>query len=314
MTVTFDTSGWLTLKDIAALEAGAPFDVINETIASAVELDIFPAETIPGSAVELSVLRTLPTVGFSEINLGVSASRAEWDTKLWQTKPLTDRVEMDIRGLRGAKDQARILANQTKPHMTALLSQACKAFWYGSLIDAHAPPGIVAQHVADSDHVVDFGGSTAKTSVWVFADVGEAAKFLFGNSQTILMADQWKEETIYDASGGKLPGLTNWIDGRVGAKLENKHAAIRIKNISLTASNGVYTNKFTDTALYSALALLAALGRVPKLIIGHPFVFESLRQSRITALLPNPPAVMDWENVPCVRSINLSIDEGTIGA
>lgn len=307
--MAFDTSGHLTLADIAALDKGAPYDVINETVASAKELQLFPAETIKGTTVELSVLQTLPTVGFSQVNTGVSGTKPQWKTKEFQSKPLTARIQQDRRAIEGSENPGRILANTTAPFMTALLSQACKCFWYGNKLDALAPPGIYDQYAADSTHQIDFGGSTQTTSAWMLSVDPESMKFLFGNSQTVVMAEQWKDETIYDANDLPIPGLINWINGRVGWKLANKNTAVRIKNISLEATNGVFKNKVTDAAFYAAQTLFENLGRTPNLIIARPAVFESLRQSRITSLVPNPPRITAWEDIQVERTINLATDE-----
>ena len=306
----------MTLADIAALDKGAPYDVIDQTVSSAKELALFPAETIKGESVTLSILTKLPTVGFGQINVGVAGTKPQWKTGEFQCKPLTQRISQDRRAIEGAENPGRILANTTEPHMRALLQQACRSFWYGTLFDPLAPPGIIAQSSTDSNHVVDYEGATSVASAWMLSVDAESMKFLFGNSQTVVMAEQWKDETIYDANMLPIPGLINWINGRVGWKLANINTAVRIKNISLELNeDGVtFANPVKDSAFYEAQTRFENMGRTPNLIIARPAVFESLRQSRITNLIPNPPRIVAWEDIDVERSINLASDETAFNA
>lgn len=300
-------TGFPTLIDVAKLDAGVGRDVIDETIAFYPELQTLPSETMPGTTLELSVLKDLPTASFRNANEGTPRRKAEFETKIFQTFIVDQQVAVDKQGvLNASKDPARFLMNQTKPHMKAVMAHICKQMWYGVKNDAKGFPGLIAQYSADADHEVDVTGTADKSSVWFLEVSPENLTFVFGNDTSLTMSEDWKPETVYDANNNPLQALVNWINGRVGFKLANKHKAVRIKNIGI--ANG---KTLTDEHMYGALALCDELGMVPNLIVGRGRSFEQLRKSR-TSYNPTgaPPGVLNnWEGIPLLRTINISKSE-----
>lgn len=299
-------TGYNTLSDVAKLDAGAGFPVIDETLAFYPELQYIPAEVITGASMELSILKTLPTASFRYANEGTARKKAEFETKTFQTAIIDQQCAVDIQGvLKASKDQARFLINQAKPHMKAVLNHICKQMYYGSVNDAKGFPGLIAQYAADAAHEVNLAGGSAKSSVW-FLQVGpETLHFLFGNDQSITMNDDWKEETVYDGGNNPLQALTNWINGRVGFRLANKHTAVRIKNIAAS------TQVLTDAKMYEGLQKCEELGMVPNLIVGNPRSFEQIRVGRTTYSPTGAPApkLRDWEGIPILSTINITVAE-----
>lgn len=292
------------MLDVAKLDAGVGHEVIDEVIAMYPEVSAFPAETMQGATKEVSVLKTLPTASFRNANEGVTRSKAEFETKVFQTSIFDLQVAVDLQGvLKASKDQARFLKNQSLPSMRAVLKLIAKQIIYGSANDAKGFPGLVSQHAADTDHVYDVTGTGGTTSSVWFLQVGaDTCGLTFGNEQSITMSDDWKEETVYDANSKPFQALTNWISGRGGFELRNKNASVRIKNI------GTATNKtLTDAIMYQALQLCEQLGMTPNLILGSPRSFEQLRAAR-TATSPSgapAPKLRDWEGIPIISSINV---------
>lgn len=306
------TTGFPTLLDVTKLDAGVGYPVINEVIAAFPEVNAFPVETIVGSTMEVSVLKTLPTVQFRNANEGVTRSKPDFETRPFQTFILDAQVAVDVQGvLQASKDQARFLQNQAMPFMRAALQLISKQIVYGNnaanaaLVsqDAKGFPGLINQYSADSSHEYDVTGTGATTSsVWFLQVAPDTMNITFGNAQSITMAADWKEETVYDSNNKPFQALTNWINGRCGFLLKNKNSAVRIKNIG-TAAN----KTLTDAIMYLGLQKCEELGMQPNLIIGSPRSFEQLRAAR-TATSPSgapAPKIREWEGIPVISSINV---------
>jgi hypothetical protein len=302
--------GFLTLLDVAKLDAGVGYPVIDQTIGNARELEIFPADTIDGATMELTVLTALPTVGFRSANEGSSRKKAEYATKIFQTGILEEQVAIDIVGvLAGSKDQARTLEAHSKPFMKAALKHIAKQIWYGTGNDVKGFPGMTLQYAADTDHEVDATGSSALSSVW-FVEVGpENLEVLFGNGQSISMSEDWKEETVTDANDKVFRAATNWIKGRPGLRLANKHSAVRIKNVG--TANG---KTLTDALMGQALQKCIELEMNPTHVFMTPRSNEQLRNSRTTYSPTGQPAPRptEFQGIPIVETTNLSNSEETI--
>lgn len=298
-------TGFPTLQDVAKLDAGVGHEVIDEVIAAYPEVSAFPVEVMEGATKEISVLKTLPTASFRHANQGTARSKAEFEVRPFQTSIFDTQVAVDIQGvLRASKDQARFLKNQSAPFMRAVLKLLAKQIIYGVSNDAKGFPGLVHQYSADSSHEVDVTGTGATTSsVWFLQVAPDTMGVTFGNDQSLTMAADWKEETVYDASNNPLQALTNWINGRAGFELKNKHTAVRIKNISAATAGKMLTDAF----LYQGLKVCEELGMTPNLILGSPRSFEQVRSSR-TATSPTgapAPKLREWEGIPIISSINV---------
>jgi hypothetical protein len=305
-------TGFSTLLDVAALDAGVGYPVIDEVIAMFPEVSAFPVETMVGSTIEVSVLKTLPTVGFRNANEGTTRVKPEFEVRPFQTAIIDAQVAVDKQGVVNAsKDQARFLMNQAMPFMRSTLRTIAKQIIYGNnasnasgiVNDAKGFPGLVNQYSADSAHEYDVTGTASTTSsVWFLQIAADTMGLSFGNEQTITMSADWKEETVYDSNSKPFQALTNYINGRVGFLLKNKNSAVRIKNI------GTATNKtLTDAIMYLGLQKCEELGMQPNLIIGSPRSFEQLRAAR-TATSPSgapAPKIREWEGIRVISTINV---------
>jgi hypothetical protein len=153
---------------------------------------------------------------------------------------------------------------------------------------------------------VDATGTANKSSVW-FLEVGpEMVEFLFGRGKTITMGEEWDVETVLDSNNKEFQAYTNWLNGRVGARLANKHAAVRIKNLGTAAGK-----KLTDALMFSALEKCDELGMTPNVIFGRPRSFYQLQESRTATTKDGRPAPLprDWEGIPIVPTINITTSE-----
>ena len=174
-----------TLLDLAKLDAGVGYPIIEESVKSAPELRVVPASTILGTTMELTVRTGLPSVAFRDANQGVARSKSKYETRTFQTHILDHQIAVDEQIVNGAKDRGRLLENHVIGVMEAAMQYVGSQFYYGTGHDAKGFPGLLAQYAADTDHTVDAAGAANKTSVWFLKLGPECLEFLFGNGQTI---------------------------------------------------------------------------------------------------------------------------------
>lgn len=296
-----------TLLDIKKLSDGVGFDLVEENVLLCPELRIIPAEVIAGAEMKLTVRTDLPTVGFRNLNEGMARSKSQYETRVFSCADISGQIAIDLGTYRRAIDPLRLQQAEASGFMEAAFRHVARQFWYGTTNDAKGFPGIIAQMFADAAHTVDVTGTSAKSSVYFVRVARETLQFLFGNGTTIDLQPEWKEETVNDANGNPFQALTNWLNGAVGARLANKNAVVRIKNI------GKATGKtLTDALMFSAYEkFTTALGAEPTHIFMTPRSREQLRASRTATNERGVPAVLptDWNGIPIIASSAISNDE-----
>lgn len=299
-----------TLLDLQKLNAGVGFDIIEENILLAPELRLIPAEIITGTEMKLTVRTDLPSVAFRKLNSGTARSKSKYEERIFQCADLSHQVAVDAALARKAIDPGRLFANHMSGAIEAAFRHVGKQFWYGVSNDSLGFPGVIAQMSGEgytlADHEIDVTGTTAKSSVFMVRIARETLQFLAGNGSTITMAEEWKEETVYDTDNNPFQAFTNWLNGSLGARLANKHSVVRIKNIG-TAAN----KTLTDAHLYQAYEkFTTALGAEPTHIFMTPRSQEQLRASRTNTgsnekgTIPTLPS--DWNGIPIVKSSAIS--------
>ena len=301
-------TGSVTLVDVAKLDQGIGAPVIDETVIHAPELAVFPVDIISGSAVSLSVMTGTPTVGYRYANEGRTPKKATFETKLFETQVIEEPIQVDIQGvLNASRDPGRVLLQQAIGTTKAVLSHMATQLWYGGTAqsgsDTKAAPGIIAQSSTASTHVVDSTGTTVKSSCWMLELGVGSLDTIYGNDTTLNFGSDWMEETVEDASGGKLRALVNFISGRFAPRLANKNSAIRIKNLSTESTKGL-----TDLLLYSAYQKASDIGLTPNAIFMNSRSLEQLRASRTATSITGQPAPLplDWNGIPIYVSRNIS--------
>lgn len=297
-----------TLLDIAKLDAGIGYPLIEEAVKLAPELMVVPADTILGTTMELTVRSGLPSVRFRNANEGVPRSKSTYETRTFQTHILDHQVAVDEQIVNGARDKGRLLENHASGAMEAAMQYIGSQFYYGTGNDTKGFPGLLAQCKADAAHTVDAAGTTSKTSVWFLRLGRECVEFLFGNSQTIRLNDTWDLETVYDDNGNPYKAYTNWMKGRVGMRLANKNCAVRIKNLEEAGTNKKTLN---DSLLYSAYEKFTEFGFEPTHIFMNGRSREQLRNSRTATNATGTPAPLptEWEGIPIIRTASIANDE-----
>ena len=297
-----------TLLDIAKLDAGIGYPLIEEAIKLAPELMVVPADTILGTTMELTVRSGLPSVRFRNANEGVPRSKSTYETRTFQTHILDHQVAVDEQIVNGARDKGRLLENHASGAMEAAMQYIGSQFYYGTGNDTKGFPGLLAQCKSDAAHTVDAAGAASKTSVWFLRLGRECVEFLFGNAQTVRLNDTWELETVYDDNGNPYKAYTNWMKGRVGMRLANKNCAVRIKNLEEAGTNKKTLN---DSLLYSAYEKFTEFGFEPTHIFMNGRSREQLRNSRTATNSNGTPAPLptEWEGIPIIRTASIANDE-----
>jgi len=297
-----------TLLDIAKLDAGIGYPLIEEAVKLAPELMVVPADTILGTTMELTVRSGLPSVRFRNANEGVPRSKSTYETRTFQTHILDHQVAVDEQIVHGARDKGRLLENHASGAMEAAMQYIGSQFYYGTGNDTKGFPGLLAQCKSDAAHTVDAAGATSKTSVWFLRLGRECVEFLFGNGQTIRLNDTWDLETVYDDNGNPYKAYTNWMKGRIGMRLANKNCAVRIKNLEEAGTNKKTLN---DSLLYSAYEKFTEFGFEPTHIFMNGRSREQLRNSRTATTSNGTPAPLptEWEGIPIIRTASIANDE-----
>lgn len=302
-----------TLNDIAALDAGIGKPVIGETVAQFNELKKIPADTMEGTSIELTVIDELPEASFRNANEGVIRRAAKFLTKTFSTAIIEQQIAFDPAVLMSSKDPGRTMEEESKPHMIAVMARIARQIWYGKANnDPKGFVGIGQQYAADNDHEIDAGQDEDTTSVWLLNLGPRNLQLVFGNNQTLHQRD-WRNETVPDENGKLFDGITSAITGRVGLKLENKHAAIRIKNIGKQKVIGGGLSRYCEGGLnfdflYLALQMFAELNRVkPNAIFMNPRCLEQLRKSGtpVNAIGGPAPLPVEFSGIPIFETINL---------
>jgi len=297
-----------TLLDIAKLDAGIGYPLIEEAVKLAPELMVVPADTILGTTMELTVRSGLPSVRFRNANEGVPRSKSTYETRTFQTHILDHQVAVDEQIVNGARDKGRLLENHASGAMEAAMQYIGSQFYYGTGNDTKGFPGLLAQCKSDAAHTVDAAGAASKTSVWFLRLGRECVEFLFGNGQTIRLNDTWDLETVYDDNGNPYKAYTNWMKGRIGMRLANKNCAVRIKNLEEAGTNKKTLN---DSLLYSAYEKFTEFGFEPTHIFMNGRSREQLRNSRTATNASGTPAPLptEWEGIPIIRTASIANDE-----
>jgi hypothetical protein len=134
-----------TLLDLAKLDAGVGYPIIEESVKSAPELRVVPASTILGTTMELTVRTGLPSMAFRDANQGVPRSKSRYETKTFQTHILDHQIAVDEQIVNGAKDRGRLLENHVGGVMESAMQYVGSQFYYGTGHEP-APPFRQPQH------------------------------------------------------------------------------------------------------------------------------------------------------------------------
>lgn len=305
-------SGPLTFVDLQKFQGGAEaaplLDIIEENVRKNPELKHFPAVTMEGRSIELTVRTDLPTVNFVNIGEGVAESKSGYITRLFRNANLDALVKYPVNMLTGigAATGARLMESERAGFIEAAIRKIGQQTWYG----VGAPTdkgfiGIIAQMLTDSNHVIDAGGTASGVSSSVFfTTVGQnKQQYWFGNNQAMAF-DEWYRNTVKDGNGLDLDAMCSWLHCTPGFRLEDRNSTLRIKGLDTSS------HKLTHSLMYQALQTMReTLQTDPDYIWMTSRSLEQLRQELLTDLNPAPPLPKDLDGIPIITTPNLSNTE-----
>lgn len=296
--------GIVTMLDLKKFEESSGYDVVEENVAKCPEIQLFPADYLDGTSMELTVRTDLPTVGFSRINEGVGESKGGYDTRTFSTANLDALVTCDVRLLEGrSKDAAgRYLSAEQSGHTESAMRHIGRQIWYGLKNDAKGFPGLIAQMANDETHVVNVGGGeNKKTSVFFLALAQEKVNLLLGNHRTLTF-DAWNRQTIKVDDDKNLDALLSWMHFAPGVRLGNRNAMVRIKGITTENGKTLTWDHMQDAYQHC----VDDLGIIPTHIFMTGRSRRQLRDLSKTPENPNPELPKDFEGIPIVTSHSIS--------
>lgn len=238
-----------TLLDIAKLNGSDKLvGLIEENLASAPELGIFPMRTIKGTSYPTVVRTGFPSVGFRGANEGFTPGKSTFDRRQVGTYIFGGVIQVDKAVAMAHEDGSAAFemieaSGVTQNAMIKLGAQ----IWYGVSTDAKGFPGIKSLVAKGSTIAVDATGTTATTASSVYA-------VKFGTQNVTLVAGMNGTMTLAPFSDQQIPDpndATKVIPGRVsdlgawtGLQVGNVNCVGRVLNLTADVGKGL-----TDTLL-----------------------------------------------------------------
>lgn len=251
-----------TLLDIARKNGSdAVVGLIDEAQRPHPEVVYLPARTIKGQNYKTLVRTAVARGGtFRDANSGAKLVKNTYENRLVETFIMNPRWECDKAVADRDEDGAEaFIALEAGGIMEGAMADLCQAFYYGTAAPAAGVaaitkcfPGLV--DVVDANKVVDAGGVTAVTSVWIVRFGPRHASWVAGNNGAFQM-DNPRIETLYRQVDGantlqRFTGYVQELLAYPGLQVGSIHSIARIKNLGTDAGKGL-----TDKLLFDALAL-----------------------------------------------------------
>jgi len=300
-------NGYLTFLDLKKQDGTPGYDLVEENVRLTPELEIIPAEVMPGTGIELTVRTDLPTVGFTNIGEGVTPSKSGYISRFFQFAHLDALVKFPVNMAEGkpAALVSKLMTNEQGGFVESAIRHIGAQTWYGVKNDAKGFVGAIAQMGTTASHVFDVNGTAGARSSVFFASVGRNKfDYWFGSNRTLTF-DEWLKQTVKDDNQKDMEAMCSWMHCTPGFRLANRSCLHRIKGI--TEEN---TKTLTWDLMHKAKnAMVDDLGQIPTHIFMTGRSREQLRQELISPENPNPPAPKDFEGVPIVISHSISNNE-----
>jgi hypothetical protein len=269
--------------------------LIEEVLIYAPELEIFPARIIAGTNFKTLVRVSLPVSQFRKANTGVNTGKSQWTNKTTECAYLDGQLQID-KAIADADDRGAdaLMTDEETGQMRSHGLNIGRQLWYGSnkKFNGQQDGFVGAIEVVDPGLVLDATGTTANgaSSVW-FVKVGnDCSQLIFGKDAT-LRINKWRLQTVV-VNGGNQSAWVNALEGWAGAQWLNKNCIGRITNLT-----GQAGHTLTDNLGYTLLSQFP-VGFKPDYAFMSRRSLEQLRQSRITALITDPPTPTSIAGVP----------------
>jgi hypothetical protein len=250
-----------TLLTIARVNGSdAIAGLIDEAARPHPEVVFLPARTIKGQNYKTLVRIAVPRGGaFRDANAGAPLVTNTYVNRLVETFIFNPRWEADKAVADRSEDGAEaFIALEAGGIMEGALSDLCEQFYYGRNAYAAGKTGSVKGFpglidVVDAAKVVDAGGTTAVTSVWLVLPGPRRVQWVAGNNGGFQM-DNPRIETLYRQVDGantlqRFTGYVQELLAYPGLQVGSINSVARIKNVGTDAGKGL-----TDKLLFDLMA------------------------------------------------------------
>lgn len=304
---------WMTLLDRAKINCDDQVrPILNDTQLALPELTSLMADDIPGQEFKSLVYKNLPSVRYKKHGVGIDPVVASPELQTFQCHYLPGRIEIPesvADGVNGGV--ARAAADQMTLLLQSAFNHACRCLYYGTTIDADAPPGLL--EVALSSHTISAGGSSGTSSVVLVRSGPMDVSWIFGANGRI-QASELIPETLLDANSRKVKGYGQWITAYIGHCIRSPRSVAVVNNVDAS-------HPITDDLLMQAVGKFKASAQ-PTHIFMSKAAAISYARNRITTYNPNPVVPQTFAGLVGNLSIPILItdaldqdeDDGTTAA
>lgn len=257
-----------------------------------------------------------PVVGFRAINAGrenKKSSDRQVDVTLMilaATFSVDQQLPKNYR-----KGEAEFMSREARRHLKAAFSAAEKQIIYGTGNDADGFTGMAqattVDALADTDHVVDAGGTSvgAATSVWAIRSPndGTGVCAILGQDGEITIGEYFSQ-LLQDGDGKDYPGYVQPIEGYMGMQVGSAYDMARIVNLTTQAGKGL-----SDTLMSKLLEKFPA-SRPPTHFIMNRQSRGQLQRSRTATRTDgaDAPLPADYQGIPIITTDSILNTEALV--
>lgn len=279
----------ITMLDLArAAGHDKAVGLIEESIVNVPEIGIFPTRQIVGTTYDTLIRTALPTASFTQVGAGIAASKSTFERRRTECYVLQSRLEVPKVYADGSEEGPEWwqMVEAMGAGLAAMRTLATQLY-YGTASGTYGFTGFKeATPVSGANGIVtDAGGSTATTaSSAYFVKFGVQDVQLIAGRNATLQIGQFREESIEDPSGNKMPGYVGHLLGWFGLGIHNRYSVSRIYNLTADSGKGL-----TDSLINTHLAKLP-VGKRPDVILVSRRSNTQLQNSRTVVLNSGPGA------------------------
>lgn len=242
----------ITLLDVAKMNGSdAITGLIEESVAFAPEVNMFPVRPVEGTSFKTLVRTGLPAVDFIAASAGIAAGKSTFENKLFETALLGGRIEVWKSVLDSPENgpASDIKATEASGVMEAAIRKVGRQIFYGKTALGSSLGFVGLVSFVDSAMLVDATGTTADTGSSIyFVKFGPKDVSLIMGRNAKMELSEFRVESLTDGDGNKGPGEVADLASWIGLQSASKNSVCRIKNVTADSGKGC-----TDALIASGL-------------------------------------------------------------
>ena len=285
--------------------------IIEENLDVCPEVDVFHVNTFEGLSYPSASRTVRPSAKFTKMNQGTKPVKGQYESRLVQTYPILQNLEVDKRNA---------TAQKLNEEMTGAFL-GCKAtigrqMFYGDAADPDGFPGFPqlweywSKTLGKKDALaVNAGGTNGgSSSVWLVSLQQDAISLEFGGNTTLDLSP-WEEGYAYDDEGGKFPAFLSSMTANSGIAVRSRHTLGRIYNLTEEKGKGLTDDIVAD--------LIAKMKATPHFLFMTRKARRQLQRSRAIVRETGgndvyAPIPEESNKVPIIVTDSLSDEEAII--